>query len=269
MAGFLWGWVEFCIIRSASIAALATMFTESFHDVLKQSLYPDDKTAVVLTFWPRQLLTALVIVGLAAVNARGTRLGGGLQFVITIVKVASLLFIIVLPFAVYAVVATPEYPPKVDHFRPTWPSSWLGVNWSLFGAALVGVLWAYHGWMNIAPIAEEVKNPQRSPRSSPVSSSCSTAALTRPTTSSSPRRDEGVERTPPSAAFCFLAGQGAIIAHHVMTSVFGASAATCSSGPLSSSRWDATGSPNRLSELHPHYRYLLTVVLARGRVACA
>ena len=35
------------------------------------------------------------------------------------------------------------------------------MNWALFGAALVGVLWAYHGWMNIAPIAEEVKNPQR------------------------------------------------------------------------------------------------------------
>jgi amino acid transporter len=27
--------------------------------------------------------------------------------------------------------------------------------------ALVGVLWAYNGWMNIAPIAEEVKEPQR------------------------------------------------------------------------------------------------------------
>src|SRR5580700_1809540 len=39
-AGFLFGWVEFWIIRSASIAALATMFTESFHDVLRQSLYP-------------------------------------------------------------------------------------------------------------------------------------------------------------------------------------------------------------------------------------
>ncbi len=40
-AGFLWGWVEFWIIRSASIAALATMFTESFHDVLKQAIYPN------------------------------------------------------------------------------------------------------------------------------------------------------------------------------------------------------------------------------------
>src|SRR3954453_9830856 len=33
--GFLWGWVEFFIIRSASIAALAAIFTESFHDVLR------------------------------------------------------------------------------------------------------------------------------------------------------------------------------------------------------------------------------------------
>src|SRR5262245_13475853 len=28
LAGFLWGWVEFWIIRTASIAALATIFTE-------------------------------------------------------------------------------------------------------------------------------------------------------------------------------------------------------------------------------------------------
>ena len=35
------------------------------------------------------------------------------------------------------------------------------MNWSHFGGALVGVFWAYHGWMNIAPVAEEVKNPQR------------------------------------------------------------------------------------------------------------
>src|SRR6476646_235123 len=36
LAGFLWGWVEFWIIRAASLAALSTIFTESFHDILKQ-----------------------------------------------------------------------------------------------------------------------------------------------------------------------------------------------------------------------------------------
>jgi APA family basic amino acid/polyamine antiporter len=163
MAGFLWGWVEFWIIRSASIAALATMFTESVHDVLKQTFHPGHsmQAVEVLGFWPRQLLTALVIAGLAVVNARGTRLGGGLQVVVTTVKVGSLLLIIVLPFAVLAAVSEPQYPPRAEYLTPVWPPGWLGVNWGLYGAALVGVLWAYHGWMNIAPVAEEVKDPQR------------------------------------------------------------------------------------------------------------
>src|SRR3954467_1614057 len=62
MWGFLWGWVEFWIIRSASIAALATMFTESFHDVLKQLLHPESpsQSIEVLAFWPRQFFTAAV-----------------------------------------------------------------------------------------------------------------------------------------------------------------------------------------------------------------
>src|SRR5262245_491720 len=35
LAGFLYGWVEFLIIRSASIAALATIFSESLFNVLR------------------------------------------------------------------------------------------------------------------------------------------------------------------------------------------------------------------------------------------
>ena len=29
------------------------------------------------------------------------------------------------------------------------------------GMAFLGVYWAYHGWMNVTPVAEEVRNPQR------------------------------------------------------------------------------------------------------------
>jgi basic amino acid/polyamine antiporter, APA family len=35
------------------------------------------------------------------------------------------------------------------------------VSWAGFGAALVSILWPYHGWMNIAPVAEEVREPGR------------------------------------------------------------------------------------------------------------
>ncbi len=157
-AGFLWGWVDFWIIRSASIAALATIFTESFHDVVKAL---QGTTSEVIAFWPRQALTCGVVLGLSLINARGTRWGGGLQVFLTVVKVASLLGILILPFAVWALVKDPPAVPDVGRLSPWWPADWSAVNWSQFGAALVGVLWAYHGWMNIAPVAEEIKDPAR------------------------------------------------------------------------------------------------------------
>jgi amino acid transporter len=105
----------------------------------------------------------VVIVGavllLAAVNARGVRWGGGLQVFITIVKVGSLLAIIALP--VIALIAVLGSAPRTANFRPVWPDDWSAVPISGLGAAFVGVLWAYHGWMNIAPVAEEVRRPQR------------------------------------------------------------------------------------------------------------
>ncbi len=123
-----------------------------------------------------QVLTIGVLLVLAGVNIRGVRWGGGLQLIITIVKVASLLLIMVLPFILWG---------QVDHSRglPVAGVGMLGLMASPFGegpllvaaavpkypqfsigglgTAFLGVLWAYHGWMNVAPVAGEVSNPQR------------------------------------------------------------------------------------------------------------
>jgi amino acid transporter len=157
-AGFLFGWVEFWIIRSASIAALATVFTDSLHDVLRHA-HPSGPDIEVLSTTARMLMTATVIAVLGFVNARGTRLGGNVQVVITTVKVLSLLAIALLPYIVLGLTASPEAKPNVDRLKPLWPAE--GVDLVKFGSALVAVFWAYHGWMNFAPIAEEVKNPHR------------------------------------------------------------------------------------------------------------
>src|ERR1700732_577101 len=83
LAGFLWGWVELCIIRSASIAALASVFADSLCDVLgglaSHSPLARSLSEALGDTWSRNGLTASVIVGLALVNARGVRWGGGLQ----------------------------------------------------------------------------------------------------------------------------------------------------------------------------------------------
>jgi amino acid transporter len=147
--GFLWGWVEFWIIRSGSIAALATIFTESLCELIQYLLIPEGQA---VAFWPRQLMTVTVIMGLAAVNVRGVRWGGTLQVILTTVKIASLVGIALLPFV--SVLWTEPKPLPQATTVPQW-----GIT--SFGLALIGVIWAYHGWMNIGPIAGEVARPQR------------------------------------------------------------------------------------------------------------
>lgn len=262
MAGFLWGWVEFGIIRSASIAALAAMFTESAHDVLKQGLRPGDPGVEVLAFWPRQCLTCLVILILAGVNARGTRLGAGVQVVVTAVKVGSLLGLAVLPFAVLAAVSEPQHPPRVEHLSPAWPASWLGMDWGRYGAAVVAVLWAYHGWMNVGPMAEEIRDPDRNiPRALLggvlllVGLYCSVnvayyLVLPRPEMA-------GLKETTVATEFCLrLFGPvGAVVASAaVMTSVFGSLHGNLLVGPRLLYAMGRDGlAPGWLNRLHPRY----------------
>jgi amino acid transporter len=116
-AGFLWGWVEFWIIRSGSIAALATIFTEQVHAILRQARGVNGD---VLTFWALQGMTMTVILVLALVNARGTRLGGGLQVVITTVKVASLIGLALLPFIAVGLTSEPMARPTTSYITPAW-----------------------------------------------------------------------------------------------------------------------------------------------------
>jgi amino acid transporter len=168
LAGFLWGWVEFWMIRAGSLAALATVFSESLHDVLRNQAFQQSFGLThlggePLGFWAQKWLTVSVILALAWVNVRGVRWGGGLQLLITTVKVASLLGIMALPFVASAL-ARPGAnvpPPEPAYLTPVWPADWSRVALGGFGTALLGVLWAYHGWMNIAPVAEEVARPQR------------------------------------------------------------------------------------------------------------
>lgn len=280
MAGFLWGWVEFWIIRGASAAALATMFTQSFHDVLRQSLYPG-QTVEVLAFWPRQMMTVSVLAGLAALNIRGTFLGGAVQFAITVMKVASILFLIALPFVIYALLAEPSYPPKVAHLSPAWPSD--GINWSGFGVALVAVLWAYNGWMNIAPVAGEIKDPSRNIPLSLLAGVFILIALycganlayhlVIPRDAIVAKDAEGhLSSTPLATEFCaaLLGPVGVVIASAiVMTSVLGALNGNTLVGPrLLFAMGHDRLAPAKLAALHPRYHTPAMATMVMTGWAC-
>ncbi len=85
LPAFLWGWTEFWIIRTSSLASLACA-TAIYLGVL-----------VPVSIGQQTAIAAGVMVTLAWVNARGIRWGSRVQKVTTCIKVGFLLGIILLP----------------------------------------------------------------------------------------------------------------------------------------------------------------------------
>lgn len=257
--GFLWGWVDIGINRMASIGALAAMFTESLHVALQQATHTPDE---VIGFWPRQLVTIAVILGCAVVNCRGTLVGAGMQMVLTVLKVGSIVGLAVLPFLILAFSPATEPQPTTAHMTPVWPGDWGAVKWAGFGSAVVAVLWAYHGWQNIGPMAEEVKNPQRNLPLALIGGVFVLIALYVSANAayySAIPRDEMKELKDTTVAteFCvrLLGPVGGMIASLiVMTSTFGALNGNVLVGPrLLYAMGDDGMAPRWLTALHPRY----------------
>jgi len=272
MSGFLWGWIEFFVIRSASIAALAGIFAESLHDVLR---HPAVRTSLglaesgsLLGFWPLQGITVITIVVLSLVNARGVQWSGWLQLIVTTAKVGSLLFIALLPFA--WTLRTAGSPPHWEYLSsPAYkPFSWLD-----FGAALIAVQWAYYGWTSLAPVAEEVRDPQRN---LPLGVTAGIGIIIVVYLAANLayalvlRQDEIAKVSGTSVAAEFttrLLGPsgGLIISIAIAVSVFGAMNGGLLAGPrlLYAMSLDKLA-PQRLAAIHPRYKtpVVATIVLA-------
>lgn len=166
--GFLAGWGEFWMTRPGSIAALAVAFANAslrsigawlIESGLMQTRQVDDQVFVRLAGaefsqeWFVRGLAITAIVALAVVNYCGTRWGGLMQNVTTFLKVGTLLAIMVLPFVTGSadtglLGSTLDRPPT------------LGIVAGFF-MAMSAVFWAYDGWHNLGPMAEEVRDPQK------------------------------------------------------------------------------------------------------------
>jgi amino acid transporter len=137
------------------------------------------------------------------------------------------------------------------------------VNWSLFGGGLIGIFWAYHGWMNIAPVAEEVREPQRN---IPLALFCGIFAIITLYVSVNIAyylvlpRDEivALKGRTVAAEFAFrLLGSAGLLAAStaVMISVFGALNGNLLVGPRLLFAMGRDGlAPHALARLHPRYQ---------------
>ena len=143
---FLYGWANFAVINTASIAAIAVGFARYIG-----FFTPLSETAI-------RIVAIASIVALTILNCRGVRLGATTQNVLTTLKIGALLALIATSFVLPG--------GAVSNFEPLWPSGTIGQWIGPFGVAMVGVLWAYDGWIETTYVGSEIMDPGRNlPRS--------------------------------------------------------------------------------------------------------
>jgi basic amino acid/polyamine antiporter, APA family len=155
---FLWGWTEFWIVRTGSLGALAcatVIYFNSFLETLEQQqLLPTAIASLVpLSHWSQFTVSVFLVLVCTGVNVIGTKWAAHLQNVTAIIKVGFLIFLIVGPLVFFKA--------HVSNLAPLWPASLEFPFWKAVGLATIAVMWPYDGWINIAPVAEEIREPQR------------------------------------------------------------------------------------------------------------
>lgn len=156
--GFVYGWTQTWVAKSASLAALATLFATYLADffpslsrVLATVPLPIGPGWKPLEITWEQVAAIGVIAVVASGNYRGVRLGGNAQVVLTALKLALIAGIVAA--GVFSRASGAEH----LHTAVTpVPGGFAG-----FFKALVAALWAYDGWNNAGMLGSEIERPGR------------------------------------------------------------------------------------------------------------
>jgi APA family basic amino acid/polyamine antiporter len=156
--GFLFGWKQFLVNMTGSIAALGVAFAEYFG-----SFFPSLSTGkIVVSFQIGRLPYALsrgqlvavgIILLLTAVNFVGVAFGKTVQNILTVIKIGTILAFITLGF-IFARGAAIDLSLNPEGWR-------IAPLLTGFGLAFISVFWAFDGWNNINYVAGEITNPKR------------------------------------------------------------------------------------------------------------
>lgn len=134
--GFLYGWVQVIIYYPAVLAALAIIFSQ-------QLTY-----FVGLNATQQKISSIALILFMLIVHSISTKVVGKLQVISTIGKLIPLVAIII-----FGLISG-----KSGSFSSF---SMNNVTGSGFGAALLGCLWAYDGWISVGNMSGEMENPAK------------------------------------------------------------------------------------------------------------
>jgi APA family basic amino acid/polyamine antiporter len=138
---FLWGWAMFWTMHTGIIAVIAMVFAQYLAFFL-----PVGDVGV-------RVLAIVGVVALTGVNYVGVRQGSLVQTTLTILKIAAIVAIIIVAFAVGP--RAPMMSTGVDQSRG------LPMTASQFPLAIVAGLFAFGGWHMVTYAAEETQEPEK------------------------------------------------------------------------------------------------------------
>ena len=161
--GFIYGWTQFLIARTASAAALAVGFAIFLNDLVGGGLRHSYFAYTLpgghqLSFGRLEMVALSAIIVTTLINCAAVRVSGGVASVLTGMKVVLLVGI---GFGAFF-----YSDGNWGNLAMTSAGACEGVAITTGGvaglaAAMIGALWAYDGWNNITFLAGEVKNPAR------------------------------------------------------------------------------------------------------------
>src|SRR3989441_10892396 len=162
--GFIYGWTQFAIARSASAAALAVAFAIFLNDLIGGKLNYTYFTLHVPGGYEvpfqRLQLVALTAIGVTVlINCAAVKFSGGVATFLTSIKV--LLLIGVGLGAFFYSNGDWSHLSQANVGGACEGVSITTGGFAGFAAAMLGALWAYDGWNNITFLAGEVKRPER------------------------------------------------------------------------------------------------------------
>jgi APA family basic amino acid/polyamine antiporter len=162
---FLYGWTGFIVIQCASIGSIAYVFGQSANSLFAFPRLDASWEAVSVfgVFYPFEnlgvkLFTILTLFLITSANYLGVIFGGWIAGVSSTMKILGIAVVAVLGLAwsggsfenLTPVLANPD-----AHYRSS-----LGLFGAMF-AGMLGAFWAYDGWVNIAFMGGEIRNPHR------------------------------------------------------------------------------------------------------------
>ncbi|MGA2101126.1 MAG: amino acid permease [Candidatus Sulfotelmatobacter sp.] len=153
--GFLFGWMSSFLERPVAMATLAAGFVRflSFlFPIVATPLFTVHIGTYELIFTTAQPLAALVVVIVTAINYFSVRFSGAVQILLTALKIATILVIVVGGLAFGS-----GHGSGSTTLAPPFGLGTLGALLT----ALVPAMWAYNGFNDLGDLGEEILQPQK------------------------------------------------------------------------------------------------------------